>query len=221
MRSAGCGELGAEPVDLLLELALAQVGELAVDDVLEPGTQLEQLDLVDRDLALELGQLRGIDAGAVGLGRAGLAGRRSGVAAGGDLLQFALTVGERRLQALDLDVELVHELRILEHGLGDLAAVALGLDVALELRDARFLPFHGIAQLHRVGSLLGQPVTAVLVLALGDDALPFFQYLQALFELRLQFLQDALALLLDALLDRVLLHASRALRAGCGPSRPS
>ena len=42
----------------------------------------------------------------------------------------------------------------------------------------------------------------------GDDALAFFQYLQALFELRLQFLQDALALLLDALLDRVFLGAT-------------
>src|SRR6185312_11088551 len=94
--SAGCGELGSEPVDLLPELALTQVGELAVDDVLEPRAQLEQLDLVDRDLALELGELRWIDAGAVGLGRAGLARRRSGVAAGGDLLHFALTVGERR-----------------------------------------------------------------------------------------------------------------------------
>ena len=207
--SAGCGELGAEPLDLLLELALTQVGELAVDDVLEPRAQLEQLDLVDRDLALELAQLLGIDAGAVGLGRAGLAGRRSGLGARGDLLEFALAVGERRLQALDLDVELVHELRILEHGLRDLAAVALGLDVALELRDALLLPFHGIAQLHRVGSLLGQPLTAVRVLALGDGALAFFQYLQALFELRLQLLQNALALLLDALLDRVLLHASQ------------
>ena len=100
-------------------------------------------------------------------------------------------------------------MRILEHGLRHLAAVALGLDVALELRDALLLPLHGIAQLHRVGSLLGQPFTAVRVLELGDGALAFLQYLQALVELQLQFVQDALALLLDALLDRVFLDSSQ------------
>ena len=99
-------------------------------------------------------------------------------------------------------------MRILEHGLRDLAAVALALDVALELGDAPLLPFHGIAQLHRVGSVLGQPLTAVRVLACGDGALAFFQYLQALFELRLQLLQDALTLLLDTLLDRIFLSSS-------------
>ena len=202
-RVARSGKLGTEARDLLLQLALAQVGELAVDDVLEPGAQLEQLDLVDRDLALELAQLLGI-----GLRHAGLAGPVRAAAAGGNALQLALAVGERRLQALDLDVELVHELRILEHGLGDLAAIPLGVDIALELGDATFLLFQGSAELHRVGGLLGQPVTAVLVLAHGDDALALLQYLQPLFELRLHFLQDALALLLDALLDRVFLHAS-------------
>jgi hypothetical protein len=112
----------------------------------------------------------------------------------------------------------VHEVRILEHGLGHLAAVALALDVALELGDALFLPFHGIAQLHRVGCVLGQPVTAVRVLARRDGALAFFQYLQALFELRLQFLQDALALLLDALLDRIFLGSSQ--RSAQAATRP-
>jgi hypothetical protein len=80
------------------------------------------------------------------------------------------------------------------------------------------LPLHGIAQLDRVGSLLGQPVSAVRVLARSDGALAFFQYLQALFELRLQFLQDALALLLDALLDRILLDSSQ--RSAQAPARP-
>jgi hypothetical protein len=56
--------------------------------------------------------------------------------------------------------------------------------------------------------VLGQPLTAVRVLACGDGALAFFQYLQALFELRLQLLQDALTLLLDALLDRIFLGSS-------------
>jgi hypothetical protein len=111
----------------------------------------------------------------------------------------------------------VHELRILEHRLRDLAAVALALDVALELGDALLLPFHGIAQLHRVGRALGQPVTAVRVLARRDRALAFFQYLQALLELRLELLQDALALLLDALLDRILL--SPAQRTAQAPAR--
>ena len=98
--------------------------------------------------------------------------------------------------------------RILEHRLRHLAAVALVLDVALEVGDAPLLPLHDIAQLHRGGSLLGQPLTAVLVLARGDSALALLQYLQALFELQLQFVQDALALLLDALLDRVFLGSS-------------
>jgi hypothetical protein len=112
----------------------------------------------------------------------------------------------------------VHELRILEHRLRHLAAIALALDVALELGDALLLPFHGVAQLHRVGRTLGQPVTAVCVLARRNGALPLFQYLQALFELRLQLLQDALALLLDALLDRIFLSPSQ--RTAQAPARP-
>ena len=58
--------------------------------------------------------------------------------------------------------------------------------------------------------------------SVGDGALALLQYLQALVELHLQFLQDALTLLLDALLDRVFLDASQrsaqaAARAGlCG-----
>jgi hypothetical protein len=111
----------------------------------------------------------------------------------------------------------VHEVRILEHGLRHLAAVALALDIALELGDALLLPFHGIAQLNRVGSLLGQPFTAIRVLARRNGALAFFQYLQALFELRLQFLQDALTLLLDALLDRIFLGSSQ--RSAQAPAR--
>ncbi|HET6174150.1 MAG TPA: hypothetical protein VFD90_16180 [Gaiellales bacterium] len=111
----------------------------------------------------------------------------------------------------------MHEVRILEHGLRHLAAVALALDIALELGDALLLPFHGIAQLNRVGSLLGQPFTAIRVLARRNGALAFFQYLQALFELRLQFLQDALTLLLDALLDRIFLGSSQ--RSAQAPAR--
>jgi hypothetical protein len=111
----------------------------------------------------------------------------------------------------------VHEGRILDHGLRDLAPVALALDVALELVDAPLLPVHGVTQLHRGGGLLGQPLTAVGVLEVGDGALAFFQYLQALFELRLELLQDALALLLDALLDRILL--SPAQRTAQAPAR--
>jgi hypothetical protein len=113
----------------------------------------------------------------------------------------------------------VHEVRILEHGLRHLTAVALGLDVALEIGDALLLPLDGIAQLHGVGGLLGQPHTAVRVLAQGDGALAFFQYLQALLELRLQFLQDALALLLDALLNRIFLGSSE--RSAQAAARPS
>jgi hypothetical protein len=109
-------------------------------------------------------------------------------------------------------------MRILEHRLRHLAAIALALDVALELGDPLFLPFHGIAQLHGVGSLLGQPFTTVRVLAHRDGALAFFQYLQPLFELGLQFLQDALALLLDAMLDCILLSASQ--RSAQAAARP-
>jgi hypothetical protein len=109
-------------------------------------------------------------------------------------------------------------MRILEHRLRHLAAVALALDVALELGDALLLPFHGIAQLHRVGGLLGQPLAAVRVLARSDGALAFLQYLQALFELRLQLLEDALTLLLDALLDRVFLGSSE--RSAQAAARP-
>jgi hypothetical protein len=72
--------------------------------------------------------------------------------------------------------------------------------------------------LHRVGSLLGQPLTAVRVLARGDRALAFFQYLQALFELRLQLLENALPLLLDALLQRIFLGSSQ--RSAQAPARP-
>jgi hypothetical protein len=67
--------------------------------------------------------------------------------------------------------------------------------------------------------VLGQPLTAVRVLACGDGALALFQYLQALFELRLQLLQDALTLLLDALLDRIFLGSSqRSAQAAAGAS---
>jgi hypothetical protein len=106
---------------------------------------------------------------------------------------------------------------ILEHRLRHLAAVSLALDAAQELGDALLLPFHGIAQLDRVGRLLGQPLATTRVLARSDRALAFLQYLQALFELRLQFLQDALALLLDALLDRIFLGASQ--RSAQAPAR--
>jgi hypothetical protein len=111
----------------------------------------------------------------------------------------------------------VHERRILEHGLRDLAPVTLALDVALEILDAPLLPVHGIAQLHRGGGLLGQPLTAVGILEVGDGALAFFQYLQALVELHLQFLEDALTLLQDALLDGLVLDASQ--RSAQAPAR--
>ena len=115
----------------------------------------------------------------------------------------------------------MHERRILEHRLRDLAAVALALDVALEVLDAPLLPVHGVAQLHRGGGLLGQPLTAVGILELGNGALAFLQYFQALVELHLQFLQDALTLLEDPMLDRLFLDASQrsaqaAARAGLG-----
>jgi hypothetical protein len=111
----------------------------------------------------------------------------------------------------------VHERRVLEHGLRDLAPVALALDAALELVDALLLPIHGIAQLHRGGGLLGQPLTAVGVLEVGNGALAFFQYLQALVELHLQFLEDALTLLEDPLLDGLVLDASQ--RSAQAPAR--
>jgi hypothetical protein len=111
----------------------------------------------------------------------------------------------------------VHERRILEHGLRDLAPVTLALDVALEILDAPLLPVHGIAQLHRGGGLLGQPLTAVGILEVGNGALAFFQYLQALVELHLQFLEDALTLLQDALLDGLVLDASQ--RSAQAPAR--
>ena len=199
--SAGARDLRGEPLDLLLQLALAQIGELAVDDVLEAGAQLEQLDLVDGDLALELARL--------------LRDRPPSAACSPPLsprahaLELALAIGELRLQPLDLDREVVHQRRILEHGLRDLAPVALALDAALELVDAPLLALHGIAQLHRGGGLLGQPFTAVRVLEVGDGALAFFQYLQALVELHLQLVEDAVALLLDALLDGLVLDAAQ------------
>jgi hypothetical protein len=111
----------------------------------------------------------------------------------------------------------VHERRILEHGLRDRSPVALALDVALEVLDAALLPIHGIAQLHRGGGLLGQPLTAVGILEVGDGALAFFQYLQALVELHLQFLQDALTLLEDPMLDGLVLDASQ--RSAQAPAR--
>ena len=111
----------------------------------------------------------------------------------------------------------MHERRILEHRLGDLAPVALALDVALELVDAPLLPLHGIAQLHRGGGLLGQPLTAVRILEVGNGALAFFQYLQALVELHLQLVEDAVTLLLDALLDGLVLDASQ--RSAQAPAR--
>ena len=192
--------LRGEPLDLLPQLALAQIGELAVDDVLEAGAQLQQLDLVDGDLALELARLLRIgparDLLAAALGPA-------------QALEIALALGELRLQPLDLDGEVVRQRRILEHGLRDLAPVALALDAALELVDAPLLALHGIAQLHRGGGLLGQPLTAVRVLEVGDGALAFFQYLQALVELHLQLVEDAVALLLDALLDGLVLDPAQ------------
>jgi len=111
----------------------------------------------------------------------------------------------------------VHERWVLEHGLCDLAPVALALDVVLELLDALLLPIHGIAQLHRGGCLLGQPFTAVGVLQVGNGALAFFQYLQALVELHLQFLEDALTLLEDPVLDGLVLGASQ--RSAQAPAR--
>ena len=138
--------------------------------------------------------------------------------AGGDALELALAVGQLGPEPLDLDAELVHELRILEHALRDLAPVALALHVAQELLDARFLLLHGLAQVHGRGSLLGQPVAAVLVLERGNDALALLEYLQPLLELELQLVQDALALLLDALLDGLVL--SPAERSAQAPARP-
>ena len=111
----------------------------------------------------------------------------------------------------------MHQLRILEHRLGDLAPVALALDAALQLVDPPFLALHGIAQLHRGGGLLGQPLATVGVLAVGDDALAFLQYLQALVELHLQLVQDALALRLDPVLDRLVLNAAQ--RSAQAPAR--
>ena len=67
------------------------------------------------------------------------------------------------------------------------------------------------------GGLLGQPLPAVRVLERGDRALTFFQYLQALVELHLQLVQEALALLLDALLDGLVLGSSeRSAQAAAG-----
>jgi hypothetical protein len=57
--------------------------------------------------------------------------------------------------------------------------------------------------------LLGQPLTAIRVLEGGDGALAFFQYLQALVELQLQLMEDAVALRLDALLDGLVLDAAQ------------
>jgi hypothetical protein len=111
----------------------------------------------------------------------------------------------------------VHERGILEHGLRDLTPVALAVDVALEVLDAPLLPIHGIAQLHRRGGLLGQPLTAVGVLEVGNGAFAFFEYLQALVELHLQFLEDALTLLQDALLDGLVLDPSQ--RTAQAPAR--
>ena len=200
----------SEAVDLGLQLALAQVCELAVDNVLEARAQLQQLDLVDGDPALDLGQL-------LGIGGLGLLAARLG-ARGRDRLELALAIRELGAEALDLDAELVHERRILEHALGDLAPVALALDVAHQLLDAHLLPLHGLPQLHRRGSLLGEPLPPVRVLELGDGPLALLQDLQALFELQLQLVEDALALLLDALLDGLVLGPSE--RSAQAAARP-
>ncbi len=112
----------------------------------------------------------------------------------------------------------MQELRILEDALGDLAPVALALDAALELLDALFLALDGLPQLHRRRRLLGQPLAAVLVLELGDDALALLEDLQPLLELQLELVQDALALRLDALLDGLILRpAQRSAQAAARP----
>ena len=203
-RPAGRGQLAAEALDLLLQLALPQIGELTIDDVLEPRTQLEQLDLVDRDLALELAQLRGVGGGC----RARRPRRPR------PPVPCAAISSSSRSRSESADcrrsistAEVVHERRVLEHGLGHLAAVALALDVARQLFDPPFLAIDGVAQLHRRGGLLRKPFAAVCVLEAGDGALAFLQHFHALVELQLQLHEDALALLLDALLHRVFLDA--------------
>ena len=81
-----------------------------------------------------------------------------------------------------------------------------------------FLALDGLAQLHGRRRLLGQPLAAVLVLELGDDALALLEYLQPLLELQLQLVQDALALRLDALLDGLVLRPSE--RSAQAAARP-
>ena len=198
-RILGAGGDGVQALDLLLELALAQLDDLAIDDVLEPGARLEQLDLHHRGLALEFAQLRGVGTRPDG---------RAGVSARGDALELALLLGQPLLQALDLDRLVVHERRIFEHRLRHLAAVALVVDVALEVGDHPFLALDDIAQLHRHGSLLGQPFTAVGILERSNSSLALLENLAPLVELQLQFVQEALTLLGDALFDRVFLDSS-------------
>jgi hypothetical protein len=52
-------------------------------------------------------------------------------------------------------------------------------------------------------------VAAVRVLAVGDRPLALLEDLQALVELQLQLVEDALPLLLDALRDRLVLRPSQ------------
>ena len=67
------------------------------------------------------------------------------------------------------------------------------------------------------GSLLGQPLAAVGILELGDSSLALLENLEPVVELQLQLVQEALALLGDALLDRVFLGSSqRSAQAAAG-----
>ena len=143
-----------------------------------------------------------------------------GVSARGDALELALLLGQPLLQALDLDRLVVHERRIFEHRLRHLAAVALVVDVALEVGDHPFLALDDIAQLHRHGSLLGQPFTAVGILERSNSSLALLENLASARRTAAAVRAGGA----DAPRRRVvrsrLPGLVRALRAGCGLYRP-
>ena len=89
------------------------------------------------------------------------------------------------------------------------------------LRSRSAIPVPG-ARRHRAaapyGSLLGQPFTAVGILERSNSSLALLENLAPLVELQLQFVQEALTLLGDALFDRVFLDSSeRSAQAAAGP----
>ena len=196
-RLDGLGEPRLELVDLRSELDLSQLEHLAVDGRLETSAQLQQLDLLDRSLAVEL-----VEALLILLG--GLA-RRGALAGLLVLLGLLLEAHELGLQTLDLDRLVVHERGILEHGLSDLARAPLAREVRLEAPELALVLAHGGAQVDqafRIGACL-VGVDPGVFLTLLERPLALFEHLLAILELGAHRRENALPLLFDALFENV------------------